>query len=243
MYTVEFQELKLEDLLPTVQSLKYLGARFVQMFAENPESGLDLVYTFYDEQAQVATNYVVGDITPETPVPSIQNLYLSSFSYENEAHDLFGVWFVNMKLDFGGHFFNVAEEAPMAIITPEVAAARAKRAKVRAAQEAKAKAAAAKEKAAAAGAGAAAAGTAQAAATAAAKAQAAADAAPASKANPNASTPVEVKTTSEAGGITADQRAKMMEEKLAAMDPEKAAKVRAALAAKAAREAAAKDGE
>lgn len=44
--------------------------------------------------------------------------------------------------------------------------------------------------------------------------------------------------------MTAEERAAKMEAKLANMDPEKAAKVRAALAAKAAKDAAAgKDGE
>ena len=152
MYTVEFVECPLGDLLTRVQSLKHEGLRFVQLFAEKPEAGMDLVYTFYDVVNDNALNLVVNGITEESEVPSIQGLYFAAFSYENEAHDLYGVNFVNMQLDFGGHFFNVGIDAPMAIISPEQKAAREKEAKVKAAAAAKA-AKAAKEAAAKAAAG------------------------------------------------------------------------------------------
>lgn len=213
MYTVEFVECPLGDLLTRVQSLKHEGLRFVQLFAEKPEAGMDLVYTFYDVVKDNALNLVVNGITEESEVPSIQGLYFAAFSYENEAHDLYGVNFVNMKLDFGGHFFNTGMEAPMAIISPEQKAAREKAAKVKAAAAAKA-AKAAKE--------------------AAAKAASGEAAAPAAEGEKPAAKPA---------AMTEEERAKKMEAKLAAMDPEKAAKVRAALAAQAAKKAAQKDGE
>ena len=153
MYTVEFVEVPLGDLLTKVQSLKHEGLRFVQVFAEKPAEGMDLVYTFYDVVKDNALNLVVNGITEESEVPSIQGLYFAAFSYENEAHDLYGVNFVNMKLDFGGHFFNTGLDAPMTIISPEQKAAREKAAKVKAAAAAKA-AKAAKEAAAAKAAGA-----------------------------------------------------------------------------------------
>ena len=141
MYTTEFEDVALGDLLVRVQGLKHEGVRFVQLCAETYDGGMDLVYSFYDEPANRAVNLCVN--LPEgAEVPSIQGLYFTSFSYENETHDLFGVNFVNMKLDFGGHFFNVAETAPMTVITPEQKAAREKAAKVRAAKAAKEAAAA-----------------------------------------------------------------------------------------------------
>ena len=112
------------------------------MFAETTAAGMDLVYTFYDETCDNALNLVVYGIDETSEVPSIQGLYFAAFSYENETHDLFGVHFVNMVLDFGGHFFNVAEEAPMTVITPEMKAEREKLAKQKAAAAAKARKAA-----------------------------------------------------------------------------------------------------
>lgn len=145
MYTTEFVDVPLGDLLTRVQTLKHEGLRFVQLAAENPASGMELVYTFYDVTCDKALNLCVK-LPEDAEVPSIQGLYLAAFSYENETHDLFGVKFINMQIDFGGHFFNVAEDAPMTIITPEQKAAREKAARIaaaKAAKEAKAKAAAA----------------------------------------------------------------------------------------------------
>jgi len=135
-------DVPLEELLTRVQTLKHEGMRFVQMCAETTEQGIDLLYTFYDETREHALNLCVYGIDAESRVPSIQGLYFAAFSYENETHDLYGVRFINMKLDFGGHFFNVAVDSPMTVITPEQKAEREKAAKVAAAKAAKARKAA-----------------------------------------------------------------------------------------------------
>lgn len=226
MYTTEFVDIPLVELLARVQTLKHEGFRFVQMCGETTEAGTDLLYTFYDEVRDNALNLCVYGIGEDTEVPSIQELYFAAFSYENETHDLFGVHFINMKLDFGGHFFNVAEEAPMTVITPEMKAEREKLAKQRSAAAAKARKAAEEKQAA--------------------EAEAAADAKEAAVAAGKSAGSVGDKPDPAAEARSdADkeaERAAKMEAKLAAMDPEKAAKVRAALAAKAAK-AAQKDGE
>ena len=244
MYTTSYEEVALADLLVRVQTLKHDGVRFVQMCAEkDSEDNIGLLYTFYDETVDAALNLVVP-LSQGDEVPSIQELYFAAFSYENETHDLFGVRFVNMKLDFGGHFFNVENEAPMTIISPEQKAAREKAAKVRAAAAAKAaKAAAAKREAAEAKAAEAAltqsaeqadaeavakvaehAGHPERAAQAPAPA-AAAEAAPASEAPAAPALPAEF-----LAGL--DERTAKMVVKMASMPPEKAAKLRENLAAK-----------
>ena len=145
MYTTSFEELPLRDLLARVQTLRHDGVRFVQLCAEmGADDAINLLYTFYDEAAEAAMNLVVP-LADGDEVPSIQGLYFAAFSYENETHDLFGVKFANMELDFGGHFFNLAAEAPMTIISPEQKAAREKAAKMKAAALKKAEAAAAKK--------------------------------------------------------------------------------------------------
>ena len=224
MYTTEFVDVPLGDLLTRVQTLKHEGMRFIQLCAEFPEGGIDLVYTFYDETQDNALNLCVS-LPENAEVPSIQGLYFAAFSYENEAHDLFGVNFINMKLDFGGHFFNLAETSPMTVITPEMKAEREKAAKLRAAKAAK-EAKAAREAAEAASAERA---LTEDRAAADAKAVAAVDAmAPKAASDAAESAP--------ASKPTAAERAAKMEAKLAAMDPEKAAKVRAALEARAKKE-------
>lgn len=217
----------IDELLPHVQALKGVGARFVQMHAERcvDDGSYRLVYTFINVRAaqeQIARdgNYAIENLAVEgidqyQEIPSISSYYPAVFPFENEAHDLFGLAITDMQIDFKGFFYQVSTAEPMSVITPEVKAAREKAMKVRAAAEAKArKAAAEKAAAAAAAAGEGAAG--------------AAVAQPATAAGSDAQ--------HDEAAAKAALKAAELEAKLAAMDPEKAAKVRAALAAKAARD-------
>lgn len=218
----------IDELLPHVQALKGTGARFVQMHAERcvDDGSYRLVYTFINVRAaqeQIAQdgsyaieNLVVEGIDQYQEIPSISSYYPAVFPFENEAHDLFGLAITDMQVDFKGFFYQVSTVEPMSVITPEVKAAREKAMKVRAAAEAKARKAAA-EKAAAAAAG-----------------EGAGDAAGAAAAKPAAAAGSDAQHDEAAA--KAALKAAEMEAKLAAMDPEKAAKVRAALAAKAARD-------
>lgn len=221
----------IDELLPHVQALKGAGARFVQMHAErNVDDGTyRLVYTFINVRAaqeQIAQdgsyaieNLVVEGIDQYQEIPSISSYYPAVFPFENEAHDLFGLAITDMQIDFKGFFYQVSTAEPMSVITPEVKAAREKAMKVRAAAEAKARKAAAEKAAAAAAAGEGAAGAGDA---------ASAAAQPAAAAGSDAQ--------HDEAAAKAALKAAELEAKLAAMDPEKAAKVRAALAAKAARD-------
>ena len=223
----------IDELLSHVQALKGVGARFVQMHAErNVDDGsYRLVYTFINVRAAqeqitqdgsyAIENLVVEGIDQYQEIPSISSYYPAVFPFENEAHDLFGLAITDMQIDFKGFFYQVSTAEPMSVITPEVKAAREKTMKVRAAAEAKARKAAAEKAAAtaaAAGKGAVGAG----------------DVAGAAVAQPAAATGSDAQHDEAAA--KAALKAAEMEAKLAAMDPEKAAKVRAALAAKAARD-------
>ena len=223
----------IDELLSHVQALKGVGARFVQMHAErNVDDGsYRLVYTFINVRAAqehiaqdgsyAIENLVVEGIDQYQEIPSISSYYPAVFPFENEAHDLFGLAITDMQIDFKGFFYQVSTAEPMSVITPEVKAAREKTMKVRAAAEAKARKAAA-EKAAAATA------------TAGEGTAGADDAAGAAVAQPAAAAGSDAQHDEAAA--KAALKAAELEAKLAAMDPEKATKVRAALAAKAARD-------
>ena len=231
----------IDELLSHVQALKGVGARFVQMHAERcvDDGSYRLVYTFINVRAAqeriaqdgsyAIENLVVEGIDQCQEIPSISSYYPAVFPFENEAHDLFGLAITDMQLDFKGFFYQVSTAEPMSVITPEVKAAREKAMKVRAAAEAKArKAAAEKAAAAAAAAGESAASAGDASAAASAGDAAGVAAQPAAAAGSDAQ--------HDEAAAKAALKAAEMEAKLAAMDPEKAAKVRAALAAKAARD-------
>lgn len=231
----------IDELLSHVQALKGVGARFVQMHAERcvDDGSYRLVYTFIDVRAAqehiaqdgsyAIENLVVEGIDQYQEIPSISSYYPAVFPFENETHDLFGLAITDMQIDFKGFFYQVSTAEPMSVITPEVKAAREKAMKVRAAAEAKArKAAAEKAAAAAAAAGESAASAGDASAAASAGDAAGVAAQPAAAAGSD--------TQHDDAAAKAALKAAEMEAKLAAMDPEKAAKVRAALAAKAARD-------
>ena len=221
----------IDELLPHVQALKGVGARFVQMHAErNVDDGTyRLVYTFINIRAAqehiaqdgnyAIENLVVEGIDQYQETPSISSYYPAVFPFENEVHDLFGLAITDMQIDFKGFFYQVSTAEPMSVITPEMKAAREKAMKVRAAAEAKARKAAAEKVAAAAAAGESAASAGDAVGVA---------AQPAAAAGSDAQ--------HDEAAAKAALKVAEMEAKLAAMDPEKAAKVRAALAAKAARD-------
>lgn len=227
----------IDELLAHVQALKGAGARFVQMHAERcvDDGSYRLVYTFINVRAaqeQIAQdgsyaieNLVVEGIDQCQEIPSISSYYPAVFPFENEAHDLFGLAITDMQIDFKGFFYQVSTAEPMSVITPEVKAAREKAMKVRAAAEAKARKAAAEK---------AAAATAAAATAAAGEGVAGAGDAAGAAAQPAAAAGSD--TQHDEAAAKAALKAAEMEAKLAAMDPEKAAKVRAALAAKAARD-------
>lgn len=193
--TVQFEYLITGiDAIPEMaKQRKADGWRFVQLLAVNTEEGIDLIYSFMKDG--VLQNNKVERVTKADVIPSITGEFLAAFVFENEVHDLFGVDIRDIAIDFGGNFYALAQSEPMTIISP---AQKAAREKARAAAVAKAERA---------------------------KKAAAANAAyvmdhPGSKpARPEGEV---IMPSSEA-----------MDEKLKGMDPEKIARVKAAMAAKA----------
>ena len=193
----EFIDLPLENLHEQAAVMKGEKWRFIQTHAVYTDDGVDLYYSFMKDG--VVRNYRLKGVQKGMPVPSITDLFLAAFVFENEARELFGIDLRDIAIDFGGNMYTLAETEPMTYLSPELAAAKAK---ARAAALAKAQKAAEKDG--------------------------------------------DKAATAAAGAKDAEaEKAAALEAKLASMDPEKAAKFRAAMEAKAAREAAAaaKDGE
>lgn len=227
--TQDFRSIPLDKLIDTCKERKNEGYRLAQLCPKlERDDSITLIYTFVKESEMI--NYKVSGIKKGvTEVPSVTELFIAAFVFENEAHDLFGVNVVGNLIDFQGKFYSFAEgvEAPMTIVTPAQLAAREKAAKLAAAKAARA----AKQT----------------------------DAKPSvqtdeeleaklSKMDPEKAAKVRAAMkakAAKAAKTAASSSANDLEDKLAGMDPEKAAKVRAAMEAKAKRQAetAAKEGE
>ena len=229
--TQDFRSIPLDKLIDTCKERKNEGYRLAQLCPKlERDDSITLIYTFVKESEMI--NYKVSGIKKGvTEVPSVTELFIAAFVFENEAHDLFGVNVVGNLIDFQGKFYSFAEgvEAPMTIVTPAQLAAREKAAKLAAAKAARA--AKTKQK----------------------------DAKPSAQSDEELEAKLSKMDPEKAAKVRAAMKAKAakaaktaafssandLEDKLAGMDPEKAAKVRAAMEAKAKRQAetAAKEGE
>lgn len=229
--TQDFRSIPLDKLIDTCKERKNEGYRLAQLCPKlERDDSITLIYTFVKESEMI--NYKVSGIKKGvTEVPSVTELFIAAFVFENEAHDLFGVNVVGNLIDFQGKFYSFAEgvEAPMTIVTPAQLAAREKAAKLAAAKAARVAKAKQKD----------------------AKSSAQSDEeleAKLSKMDPEKAAKVRAAMkakAAKAAKTAASSSANDLEDKLAGMDPEKAAKVRAAMEAKAKRQAetAAKEGE
>ena len=229
--TQDFRSIPLDKLIDTCKERKNEGYRLAQLCPKlERDDSITLIYTFVKESEMI--NYKVSGIKKGvTEVPSVTELFIAAFVFENEAHDLFGVNVVGNLIDFQGKFYSFAEgvEAPMTIVTPAQFAAREKAAKLAAAKAARAAKTKQKD----------------------AKPSAQSDEeleAKLSKMDPEKAAKVRAAMkakAAKAAKTAASSSANDLEDKLAGMDPEKAAKVRAAMEAKAKRQAetAAKEGE
>jgi len=98
------------DLLETTQDMKSSGYRLGQICATSIGEQLEVLYSF--EKENVLVNLKVT-IDAKAPVlPSVTDFYGPAFIYENEMHDLFGITFKNLSLDYGGKFFKIAKATP-----------------------------------------------------------------------------------------------------------------------------------
>ena len=229
--TQDFRSIPLDKLIDTCKERKNEGYRLAQLCPKlERDDSITLIYTFVKESEMI--NYKVSGIKKGvTEVPSVTELFIAAFVFENEAHDLFGVNVVGNLIDFQGKFYSFAEgvEATMTLVTPAQLAAREKAAKLAAAKAARAAKAKQKD----------------------AKPSAQSDEeleAKLSKMDPEKAAKVRAAMkakAAKAAKTAASSSANDLEDKLAGMDPEKAAKVRAAMEAKAKRQAetAAKEGE
>lgn len=111
------------------------GWRYVQLLAVNKEGAVDLVYSYMKDG--FLENLVVADVPQGAHIASISDVFLEAFVCENEIHDLFGVPFDGIVIDFLGNFYRLSTEKPMTIISPAQLAEREKQRKIAAAKAAK----------------------------------------------------------------------------------------------------------
>ena len=108
---VTAQELKVK-----VAEFKQGGYRLVQMSCVQVLGSLEINYSF--DKAYALVNMRVILASEKETLPSVSDIYLSAFLYENEIHDLYGVSFVNMAVDYQGNFYRTSVKKPFLNTTP-----------------------------------------------------------------------------------------------------------------------------
>jgi len=98
-----------------------IGRKWVERPERNASGSLFILhYSFVKDNSMVTFR---STLEPGQALESISCLYPYAFMYENELKDLFGIDVVNLNIDFGGHFYEVAEKAPFFHVPPRTPAA------------------------------------------------------------------------------------------------------------------------
>lgn len=98
--------IEIKDLLSQVGDCHKSGHRLVQIGCTKLPEYLEISYSFDKEYH--FTNFKIKLMDLNIEVPSVSNVYWSAFLYENEIHDLFGVKFKDIALDYKGNFYRTS---------------------------------------------------------------------------------------------------------------------------------------
>jgi NADH:ubiquinone oxidoreductase subunit C len=83
---------------------------------EAREPGVELLYSFSNGEQLENLRFTIknADIAAGTvSVPAVSDLWFNAFVFENETHDLYGVPFKGIAIDFGGNFYKTSVPHPM----------------------------------------------------------------------------------------------------------------------------------
>lgn len=85
------------------------GYRLEQICAMSKDGVTELLYSF-DKDLEL-TNFKLT-VPEDMTISSISGSYWPAFIYENEIHDLFGVTFTDLVLDYHGNFYRISSKTP-----------------------------------------------------------------------------------------------------------------------------------
>jgi ech hydrogenase subunit D len=97
-----------KDLLGKVTDYFSEGYRLVQICAVKLQEHIELNYSFDKDYKFVNLRLI---IQPEDEIQSISRICWSSFIYENEIHDLYGIKIKNINIDYKGKFYRTEVKA------------------------------------------------------------------------------------------------------------------------------------
>lgn len=101
-----------DALVTNVLRLRHDGWRLAQIGVTKIGDTIELNYSF--DRALKFQNLRLTAPAAGLRVPSISDVYWCSFLYENEIHDLYGIDFDGLAVDYKGSFYRTAQKFPFA---------------------------------------------------------------------------------------------------------------------------------
>lgn len=105
----EVTDIAVDEILVKAKALSEDNYRVVQICATSKNGKTEVLYSFDKELGLVNFRVRVPD---KMTLPSITQYFWSAFIFENEVHDLFGVEFTDLVLDYKGNFFKLSSKTP-----------------------------------------------------------------------------------------------------------------------------------
>lgn len=105
-----FKDSTLEKLGGLIKDYKERDWRFTNLCGSTVDDKVELLYTFSQGEELENVRILIDN---DTEVPAVSPVYPVAFYFENEIHDLFGVDFKGITVDFGGEFFETSIPTPM----------------------------------------------------------------------------------------------------------------------------------
>jgi hypothetical protein len=115
-----FIDIAADELHKRIEDYSDRGWRFVNICGSTVDDGVELIYTFSQGLPMENLRFTID---PKDALPSVSDRFPNAFFFENETHDLFGVQFSGISIDFNGEFYTVSVPTPMNPASPTAHAA------------------------------------------------------------------------------------------------------------------------
>lgn len=104
------QPVELTTLCDTVKSYQEKGYRLIQMHITPADPDFAIYYSLENRELDLVNLQLA--VNSDMTIPSISSIFLCAFLYENEIHDLYGMQFDGIAVDYQGKLYQTAVKVP-----------------------------------------------------------------------------------------------------------------------------------
>lgn len=101
------------EIVQRAQEYLSNGYRLIQLCCTKTPTEMDVIYTF--EKIDLQCENLKMQVNVGDTIPSISGVFFAAFLYENEIHDLYGVNYSGMAVDFQGTLYETSFKHPFSM--------------------------------------------------------------------------------------------------------------------------------